>query len=303
MNSSNLGYHIYDDLTNFERHFLDSFLSIELLLGFIFCSLIIILYIKYSAIRKSFSSFILCLTINNLLVVLWFTFVQLAFKLFPKVLESRIICALTILIPSNMTILSQMNFLGLLIYRFVNVRFPLKANTSFMKKFKELLALFVNCIAIVTFIAPFLYPKTERTICDGLITLAKFPLYLGLTLSFGPILLCIIIYFLLIRIARKQAKMMTLQTREVQSISKGSKIILLELIIVLIMWIIYLGLLKIIASDLQAISLKKSSIMEIIVISPTILISIIILLSNSEVKLIFNKLSIKARRILPLNRS
>lgn len=297
--NKNIGFSIIDDLNLIEKIIFKIIIYGELIFGIFLCCLIIIFYIKLKSIREYYGCYMFSLTFDHLVLVVWCLFLGIIGDTGHYKITSLPLCVLTILIPSQMIIQSQLNFLGLFINRYICISSPFKYQYYCSTKLKKLSQFIINLSAVsLSFLS--LYDCTGNSeICYGYITAKRFPLYI--ISAFGPIIPSLIFYFLILRIANKHAKSMESQMNSVQTISKSSKLTLVMLIVVAVSWIIYILLLKFGINRIDGISYKICFLLEFLMISPVINISLIIIFTNSKIKQTLKNLFCKERKISPIN--
>lgn len=293
-----LGFTISHKLENFEEIILKICIYIWMISGLFLSILTLFFYFKSELVRKSFQRFLLSLMVNHLVILCWFLYLNLSIdiKYSPR-LKRETECFLTILMPAQQMVMSQWNFLGIFMIRFIRIKFPFKYERFCNIKIKIASSIIIQFVFVL--ITTLSLNDIPGTLCGQKISTDRLPIFY--CLAFSPIVPCFILHYLTLRIARKHAETISSQTNTDQTVSASSRIVLIMLILLIILCIICVGLITYTIDHLDAVPYEFLMVTQLIVLTPTVFVPLMILLSNSDIKRFFKKIFKSKNEITPSN--
>lgn len=272
-----------------EKYILKTCVILLVCIAFILNGIVIILYIRYLNVRKMSGFFTLALSISDLTVaVFYLIFGNLNNKYKQK---SKFLCVHTILFPALNLIISHYLLLAIFIERLIFIRSPFKYINYKNKRITIIIFFSILFFGIIVGLFPlYIVPMgvNNSLLCFGIVNydINYFYIYylLGILPTVGGSLF---LHIWILKIANYHAKNMQNQMDKVPNISKSSKLTLIKLLIMVLLWTFYGIILKITMETLSPIFLQLS---ETIILFQTVINPSIILYGNSTIKNHFFKM-------------
>lgn len=303
MNYSEFGYRIINDLTKTEENIFQTIVFLVLILDFTITGIILILNIFSKSIRESCESYIILIISIYFISTISYFFGKLLPILSIPISYSPIICISIPIFPNFLTAYSQFNFLAIFVKRFILIRYPFKYNKFCSSSITIFFALVIFLSTLFVVLSPLFLPFGPKIACNELISLNDYNLSLMLYFAMIPFFPSFILYISILKIAKRHANSMESQTNSVKSISNSSKITFSKLCVTLVLWIIYAYLFQKSFKDMQNISNKNLSSLELVFFFIIAVNSSIIIFSNPKIKntLNFRHFIKKSVIISPIN--
>lgn len=290
----------YTNINTIDHYILNISILILAVCGFLLSGLIIILFIISKSVRKSCEYFLLFLIINYFICNILYFSARIAELFRINLFKWQFPCALLSSGPTILIMQSQLYIFSIFLKRYFYIKFPLKYYIYFNTKTSILIFGIIQITSGFIGLFPIIFRFGNNVVCHGLMYLSNFYRVLALISSTLPFIPSLTLYFLMLKIAKKQADLMKDQMNSTKSLSLSSKAVCLKLITTLILWMIYAKYLIDIMKNFNQITGKKGLVAGNFFFLYICINSLIVIIGNPVIKnIIKNYIHCKGIQVRP----
>lgn len=265
------------------------FLILFIILASFFNLSLLILFLKYEKVRNTSIIFIPVMGINDTIRVFW--------RLFLLIMEREInanlwfppFCIIYFTLDITLYIISQYYLLFIFIYRYIIIKYPFHYENYLTIKRSIIIIILIIILTIIFVIFPVYLAifGYKTSFCNGYFYY-KFELYFIYLSIFLPVIFAsLTLHVKILKIAKIHSNEIEKQTGKLSNISKSSKITILQLCIMIILWLYYSIVTYIFLQVKNSVSTRLVQSIGHIVVVQAFLNSLITIFGNSPIKSAF----------------